>query len=65
MRKLHFSDHLETHIAKAFDEVGIEYVHESESREQGLDFYLPFFDVYIEVKRISRRPYSKTDVVQR
>lgn len=68
MRHIHFSDHLEKQIAQAFDDVGIEYVHESESNEQDLDFYLPFFDVYIEVKqyhadRIARQMSSKDNVI--
>lgn len=68
MRTIHFSDHLEKQIAQAFDEVGIEYIHESENGEQDLDFYLPFFDVYIEVKqfhadRIARQMSSKDNVI--
>jgi hypothetical protein len=68
MRKIHFADHLEKKVAEALDEVGIEFVHESESKEQGLDFYLPFFDVFIEIKqfhtdRISRQMSSKDNVI--
>mgnify|MGYP000246292980 CR=1 FL=1 len=68
MRKIHFADHLEKKIAAALDEVEIEFVHESESKEQVLDFYLPFFDVFIEIKqfhtdRISRQMSSKDNVI--
>lgn len=68
MRQVHFADHLEKKIAEAMDEVGIEFIHESENKEQGLDFYLPYFDVYIEVKqfhsdRISRQMESKDNVI--
>ena len=51
MRKINFADHLEEHVARSLDECGIEFIHESESKDQILDFYLPFFDVYIEVKQ--------------
>jgi len=68
MRTLHFSDHLEKKLASALDEAGIEFIYETESKEQGLDFYLPEFDVYIEVKqyhadRISRQMKSKDNVI--
>lgn len=68
MRKIHFADHLEKKVAEALYEVGIEFVHESENKEQVLDFYLPFFDVYIEVKqfntdRISKQMSSKDNVI--
>lgn len=68
MRNIHFADHLEKKVAEALDEVGIEFVHESENKEQVLDFYLPFFDVYIEIKqfhtdRISKQMSSKDNVI--
>jgi hypothetical protein len=68
MRKIHFADHLEKKVAEALDEVGIDFVHESENKEQVLDFYLPFFDVYIEIKqfhadRISNQMSSKDNVI--
>lgn len=68
MRKIHFADHLEKKVAEALDEVGIEFVHESENKEQVLDFYLPFFDVFIEIKqfhtdRISKQMSSKDNVI--
>ena len=68
MRQIHFADHLEKKLAEALDEVGIQFVHESENSEQELDFYIPFFDVYIEVKqfhaeRIARQMSSKDNVL--
>ena len=68
MRKIYFADHLEKALAQAFDDAGIEYIHESENKEQGLDFYLPSFDVYLEVKqyhadRIARQMQSQKNVI--
>jgi len=68
MRQLYFSDHLEKKLAIALDEAGIEFIYETESKEQDLDFYLPEFDVFIEVKqyhadRISRQMKSKDNVI--
>ena len=68
MRKIYFADHLEEAIAKALDSAGIDYVHESENKEQGLDFYLPKFDVYLEVKqyhadRIARQMSTQDNVI--
>lgn len=68
MRNIHFADFLEQQLAEGLNRAGIEFVHESENKEQGLDFYLPFFDVYIEVKqfhadRISNQMASKDNVI--
>lgn len=68
MRKIHFSDHLENKVAESLDKAGILFVHQSENKDQQLDFYLPFFDVYIEVKqyhadRIARQMSSKDNVI--
>ena len=68
MRTIHFADDLEKTVADTLDEVGIEYVHESEDKEQCLDFYLPFFDVYLEIKkfhadRISNQMKSRDNVI--
>lgn len=67
-RKFHFSDHLEREIAMALDNKGIRYIHESEKGGPVLDFYLPDFDVYIEIKqfhsdRINRQLASRENVV--
>ncbi len=68
MREIHFSDDLEKKVAEAMDEVGIRFIHESEDKELTLDFYLPYFDVYLEVKkfhadRIERQMASKDNVI--
>lgn len=48
---IQYADHLEAAIGHALKIVGIPFVHESQNKEQGLDFYLPVIDVYIEVKQ--------------
>jgi hypothetical protein len=68
MRKINFSDHLEKKVAEALDEVGIDFIHESENKEQILDFYLPLFNVFIEIKqyhtdRISKQMASKENII--
>lgn len=47
------TDPLEQEIAVALDAAGVEYIHESTDNQitQGLDFYLPDYDTFIEVKR--------------
>jgi hypothetical protein len=47
--KQQISDPMERMIADALDCNGIRYVHEEPNTR--LDFYLPDFDVYIEVKQ--------------
>jgi len=68
MRKINFGDGLEKMVAGALNDAGIEFIHESESKDLKLDFYLPSFDVYIEVKRfhadrIERQMSSKDNVI--
>ena len=68
MRDIHFSHFLEKKVAEALYEAGIEFVHESEDKELRLDFYLPLFDVFIEIKhyhadRISRQMSSQKNVI--
>lgn len=68
MKEWHFADQLEKNIAQALLIAGIDFVHESQDKDQGLDFYLPKYDVYIEVKqfhadRISRQMASKDNVI--
>jgi hypothetical protein len=50
-KKLHFGDELEEQVAVILDKKGINYIHESENKSQILDFYLPDYDIFIEVKR--------------
>jgi hypothetical protein len=70
-RKIHFSDHLEKKVAKALDESNISFVHESEDKDQRIDFRLPDHDICIEVKqfhadRIARQlaPYDNVILLQ-
>lgn len=51
-RNIHFADDLEKKVAEILDSIQIEYVHESEIKHKPiLDFYLPKYDIYIEVKK--------------
>jgi hypothetical protein len=68
MRNIQYADHLEKKITEALNKANIEFTHESENKEQILDFYLPLFDVFIEVKqfhtdRISRQMSLKDNVI--
>lgn len=65
---IHYSDGLERQLGEALTKAGIRFVHESQNKAQGLDFYLPDHDVYIEVKRyhaerIERQMASKDNVI--
>jgi hypothetical protein len=51
MTKIHFADNLEKEIAELLDIMKINYIHESVNNGSSLDFYLPDFNVYIEVKQ--------------
>lgn len=51
LKPLHISDPLELEVANALTEKGIAFVHESQGTGQRLDFYLPQFEIYMEVKR--------------
>ncbi len=67
-RKIHYSGHLEKEIGELLVAKGIDFIHESEDKEQELDFYLPQHDVYIEVKqfhadRISQQMKTKDNVI--
>jgi hypothetical protein len=68
MRKIHFSDHLEKEVAEVLESKGIDFVHESEGNSSNLDFYLPAYDVFIEVKqfhsdRVVKQLASKDNVI--
>ena len=43
-------DPVETTLERAFNEAGIEY-RRADANPRHLDFYLPAFDLYVEVKR--------------
>jgi hypothetical protein len=67
-KKFHSSDPLEISIAKALTEAGIEFIHESQNNGSRLDFYLPYYDVYIEAKsgfseRTASQMQSKQNVI--
>lgn len=68
MRKIHFADDLEERICKLLNFMNVDFIHESENKEQGLDFYLPEHDVYIEVKkfntdRVNNQLKSKDNII--
>lgn len=65
---IHYADDLEETIGNYLTEQGIEFLHESQNKAQGLDFYIPEYDVYIEVKkfhtdRISKQMASQNNVI--
>ena len=49
--KANYSDHLELAVAEILERHNIEFVHESQNNGSNIDFYLPDYDVYIEVKQ--------------
>ncbi|CAB4218679.1 hypothetical protein UFOVP1605_41 [uncultured Caudovirales phage] len=50
LKPISISCDLEQSLADSLTEVGISFIHESQ-RKQRLDFYLPDFDIWIEVKK--------------
>lgn len=52
-KKFHCDDPLERAVIKALDASGVEFVHDSQDnkRTHNLDFYLPRYDVFVEVKQ--------------
>jgi hypothetical protein len=51
-KEIHYSDHLEREVGELLNEIGISFIHESQNNGSNLDFYLPSYDVYIEVKQL-------------
>lgn len=51
MTEMHCTDPLELDVAQMLREKHIPFVHESQNKDQRLDFYLPDYDVYIECKQ--------------
>lgn len=49
---MHISDPLEQQLADALSKAGVRFVHESEDAHvtKALDFFLPDFGIYLEVK---------------
>lgn len=67
-KKMHVSDFLEQEIVEILIDLKIKFVHESQDNGSALDFYLPDFDVYIEVKqfhtdRVLKQLSSKDNVI--
>ncbi|MGJ1366298.1 hypothetical protein [Sphingobacterium spiritivorum] len=63
-----YSDFLEQSVADCLKELDIKFIHESQNNGSNLDFYLPDFDVYIEVKqfhteRIGNQLSTKDNVI--
>lgn len=46
-----YADELERKVGKALSDANIKFIHDSQGGEQRLDFYLPEFNLYIEVKK--------------
>jgi len=68
MSIIYYSDWLEKEIGEILESKGIEFIHESQNNGSNLDFYLPKFDVYIEVKqyyseRIIKQISSRDNVI--
>jgi hypothetical protein len=64
-KPLERNDPMEIMVAEAFTEAGIAWV---DDLETGLDFYLPDYEVYVEVKRmhsarISEQMLRRPDVI--
>lgn len=45
------TDDLELRVIDVLNRKQVEFIHESKGNNQRLDFYLPDYDVYIEVKK--------------
>jgi len=68
---MHTDDPLELIIADALSSAGIKFVHESDNKEQNLDFLLPDSGIYIECKQFPTgrtsaqiAPYPNVIVIQ-
>ena len=53
MKELKIEDRVEKLIAEGLDLIGVSFTHETLNKAQGLDFYLPDFDIFIECKAFS------------
>lgn len=51
MKPASYSNPLEIAVAEILTNAGIEFVHESQNNGSRLDFYIPDYDLYIEVKQ--------------
>lgn len=64
----HISDPLEQRVAEVLEKNNFKFIHESENNGSSLDFHIPLYDVYIEVKkyhsdRISKQLAQKDNVI--
>lgn len=59
MKKIYYADNTEKQIGEILEKAGIRFVHESEDNTLKLDFYLPDYGIYIEVKRFYSNRSSK------
>lgn len=50
-KPIHYSCDLEVRVGEALSNAGIKFIHESQGLDIPLDFYLPEYKVYIEVKK--------------
>lgn len=67
-KKIYYADHLEKSLADFLASKDIGFVHESQNKDQILDFYLPGFGIYIEVKqyhaeRVAKQLASQEEVI--
>lgn len=67
-QKIHFADHLEKALADFLVSKHISFIHESQNKEQVLDFYLPGHGIYIEVKqyhtdRVTKQLAAQEEVI--
>ena len=68
LNTIHSKDHLELAVAEMLLDLKINFIHESQNNGSNLDFYLPDFDVFIEVKqfhadRVNKQLASKENVI--
>lgn len=55
----YISDPVEKIIAETLSRKRVRFTHETQNKEQGLDFYLPDYDIFIECKRFSSERTEK------
>lgn len=68
LNTIHSTDHLELAVAEMLLDLKINFIHESQNNGSNLDFYLPDFDVFIEVKqfhtdRVNKQLASQENVI--
>ena len=68
LNTIHSKDHLELAVAEMLLDLKINFIHESQNNGSNLDFYLPDFDVFIEVKqfhtdRVNKQLTSQENVI--